>query len=57
MRKIILKLMLDTWDMEFWAGLIWLRIGTGGEGSVLMNCWEVLEDLHKWRPTKKCSAP
>jgi len=29
-RSIILKWIVKEWDGEAWAGLIWLRIGTGG---------------------------
>ena len=29
--KIILKLIFKNCDGEAWTGLIWLRIGTGGE--------------------------
>jgi hypothetical protein len=28
--KIILKWILKKWNWEAWAGLIWLRTGTGG---------------------------
>jgi hypothetical protein len=28
--RIILKWIFKTWDGGAWAGLIWLRIGTGG---------------------------
>jgi hypothetical protein len=28
--RIILRWMFRNWDVEAWAGLIWLRIGTGG---------------------------
>ena len=27
--RIILRWILKKWDVEAWAGLIWLRIGTG----------------------------
>jgi hypothetical protein len=46
-RWIILKWNLQRQDGVVWAGLIWLRIETGGEhgdepsGSI--KCWEVLE--------------
>jgi hypothetical protein len=30
-RKIILKWVFKKWDERAWTGLIWLRIGTGGE--------------------------
>jgi hypothetical protein len=29
-RRIILKWIFKKWDGGAWAGLIWLRIGTGG---------------------------
>jgi hypothetical protein len=29
--KIILGWMLERWDGVMWTGLVWLRIGTGGE--------------------------
>jgi hypothetical protein len=29
----------------------------GNEPSGSMNCWEVLEWLHKWQPLKKGSVP
>jgi hypothetical protein len=29
--KIILGLILERWDGMMWTGLVWLRIGTGGE--------------------------
>jgi hypothetical protein len=29
--RIILKRIFKKWDAEAWTGLIWLRIGTGGE--------------------------
>jgi hypothetical protein len=28
--RIILKLIFKKWDGGAWAGLIWLRLGTGG---------------------------
>jgi hypothetical protein len=28
---IILRLILERWDGVMWTGLVWLRIGTGGE--------------------------
>jgi len=28
--RIILRWILKNWDVEAWAGLIWLKIGTGG---------------------------
>jgi len=28
--SIILKCIIKKWDVEPWAGLLWLRIGTGG---------------------------
>ena len=28
--RIILRWVFRNWDVEAWAGLIWLRIGTGG---------------------------
>ena len=28
--RAILKWIFKNWDGEAWAGLIWLRIGTGG---------------------------
>jgi hypothetical protein len=28
--RIILKWIFKTWDGEAWAGLLWLKIGTGG---------------------------
>jgi len=28
--KIILRWIFRKWDVEVWAGLIWLRIGTAG---------------------------
>jgi hypothetical protein len=28
---IILGLILERWDGVMWTGLVWLRIGTGGE--------------------------
>jgi hypothetical protein len=28
---VILGLILERWDWVMWAGLVWLRIGTGGE--------------------------
>ena len=28
--RVILKWIFRKWDGELWAGLIWLRIGTGG---------------------------
>ena len=28
--RIILKCLFKKWDGRAWAGLIWLRIGTGG---------------------------
>jgi hypothetical protein len=35
---IILKWIFKNWDGETWAGLIWLRIGTGvGLVNVIMN--------------------
>jgi hypothetical protein len=27
--RIILKFIFKKWDVEEWAGLLWLRIGTG----------------------------
>jgi hypothetical protein len=29
--RIILKWMFKMWDGEAWAGLLWIRTGTGGE--------------------------
>jgi hypothetical protein len=29
--RIILGWILERWDGEMWTGLVWLRIGTGGE--------------------------
>jgi hypothetical protein len=29
--RIILKLITKRWDGVAWTGLIWLRLGTGGE--------------------------
>jgi hypothetical protein len=29
-KRIILKLIFEKWVGRAWAGLIWLRIGTGG---------------------------
>jgi len=29
--RILLKLIFKKWDVEAWTGLIWFRIGTGGE--------------------------
>jgi hypothetical protein len=29
--RIILKFIFKKWDGRAWTGLIWLRIGTGGE--------------------------
>jgi hypothetical protein len=48
-----------------WTGSIWLRIGTGGEGSCEQNdepssslkCGEVPEWLHNWQLLRKGSAP
>jgi hypothetical protein len=28
---IILRCILERWDGVMWTGLVWLRIGTGGE--------------------------
>jgi hypothetical protein len=28
---IILRRILERWDGAMWTGLVWLRIGTGGE--------------------------
>ena len=28
--RIILRCLFSKWDVEVWAGLSWLRIGTGG---------------------------
>jgi hypothetical protein len=30
-KRIILGLILERWDVVMWTGLVWLRIGTGGE--------------------------
>jgi hypothetical protein len=30
-RRIILKWIFKKWDRKAWTGLIWLRLGTGGE--------------------------
>jgi hypothetical protein len=32
-RWIILGWILERWDVVMWTGLVWLRIGTGGELS------------------------
>jgi hypothetical protein len=29
--RIILGWILERWDVVTWTGLVWLRIGTGGE--------------------------
>jgi hypothetical protein len=29
--RIILKMILKKWVGEAWTGLLWLRVGTGGE--------------------------
>jgi len=29
--RVILKWILKQWDVGVWTGLVWLRIGTGGE--------------------------
>jgi hypothetical protein len=30
-RLIILRWILERWDEVVWTGLVWLKIGTGGE--------------------------
>jgi hypothetical protein len=30
-RRILLGWILERWDGVMWTGLVWLRIGTGGE--------------------------
>jgi hypothetical protein len=49
--EIILGWILERWDGMIWTGLIWLRIGTGGESccefgiepSGSKKCWETIE--------------
>ena len=33
--RIILKQIFNKWDGETWTGLIWLRVGAGGELCVI----------------------
>jgi hypothetical protein len=47
-----------------WTGLVWLRIGTGGElfefGNELLGsikCLGTIEWLHNYWPLGYCSAP
>jgi hypothetical protein len=48
-----------------WTGLVWLRIGTGGESSCELGnepsssikCWESTEWLHNLWPVEWYSAP
>jgi hypothetical protein len=48
---LLLGWILEKWDGVMWTGLVWLRIGTGGESSCEfgiepsgpMKCWETIE--------------
>jgi hypothetical protein len=61
----ILKWIIERYGGMVLMGLIWLRIGTSGEGSCehgnvpsgYIKCREVLEWLHNWRLLKKDLAP
>jgi hypothetical protein len=29
--RIMIKFIFNKWDVEAWAGSLWVRVGTGGE--------------------------
>jgi hypothetical protein len=48
---MILVWILESWNGVMWTGLVWLRIGTGGDSSCefgnepsgSIKCWESIE--------------
>jgi len=57
--RIILRWIFSKWDVRAWAGLIWLRIGTGRsiEHSGSIKCGEFLDYLSRGLLLKTDSAP
>jgi hypothetical protein len=59
---IMLRWISEKYYGLVWTGLLWFRIATsscgqGSESSGSVKCWEVLEQLHNWRPFELSSAP